>query len=139
MYIHAAKSSEATEQLFFRLSRIKKPNAIEQAYLGSTYFFKAAHSYNPIHKFQYFNKGKDFMDRAVRQKPDNTEIRFLRLAAQMECPSFLGYTHHISQDKARVLAGIGLLEDDQLKSMICNYLLRSDRLSDREKKPLRTL
>lgn len=74
-------------------------SAVHLAYLGAFQTIWAKHSSNPISKLQTFKKGKRNIEDAVMSKPNNIEIRLLRLSVQSNCPSFLGYRKNIEEDK----------------------------------------
>lgn len=79
-------------------------SAVHRAYLGAFQTIWAKHSSNPISKLQTFKKGKRNIEDAVMSKPDNVEIRLLRLSVQSNCPSFLGYKKNIEEDKKFILS-----------------------------------
>jgi hypothetical protein len=54
-------------------------------------------------KLEYFNRGKNELEKAVAMKHIDAEIRFLRLATQVNAPGFLGYTGDIKNDKALLI------------------------------------
>lgn len=79
-------------------------DAVHLAYLGAFQTIWAKHSSNPISKLQTFKRGKRNIEDAVMSKPDNVEIRLLRLSVQSNCPSFLGYKKNIEEDKKFIMS-----------------------------------
>ncbi|MNL63352.1 hypothetical protein D3C87_1874840 [compost metagenome] len=88
------------------------------AYLGAFQTIWAKHVINPISKLSTFKKGKKNIEDAVKSKPDNVEIRFVRLSVQVNCPSFLGYSGKINEDKKIVQMGIQNVKSVILKKMM---------------------
>lgn len=77
---------------------IKKEEPVYLAYLGSLQAVWANHVINPISKLKTFKNGKKNLEKAAEMKPNNIEIRFLRLSVQKNAPSFLGYNKEIEED-----------------------------------------
>ncbi len=88
-------------------------------------------------KLQYFNHGKSELEKAVSIKPLDAEIRFLRLATQLNAPGFLGYTGEIKNDKAIIFTTLKSVVANHpnayLYLRICRFLLTYADLSENEK------
>lgn len=93
-------------------------DALHIAYLGAFQAVWAKHTINPISKLSTFKKGKKNIELAVKSKPDDVEIRFVRLSVQLNCPSFLGYSSKINEDKKIVQSNIQSIKSVVLKRMI---------------------
>ncbi len=100
----------------------KSENSVNLAYLGAFKTIWAHHAINPISKLSTFNKGKKYIESAVKQNPDNVEIRFVRLSVQKNCPSFLGYNDEIDQDVAFINANKHRIASQQLNKMIAEII-----------------
>ena len=105
-------------------------------YMGSATMMKAKFTPNVFSKLSHFNKGRNMLEEAIRMDENNIELRFLRLAAQMNTPSFLGYKDKIRSDKALLLNSISKVTDPVLKNVIVLYLKNSDLLSEHQKRQL---
>jgi hypothetical protein len=70
------------------------------AYRGASSAASAGSVSGVRNKLAYFNRGKSELEKAVSLKHLDAEIRFLRLATQLNAPGFLGYTGDIKNDKA---------------------------------------
>jgi len=60
---------------------LKNSPAIDRSlfgYTGLSYMMKANFAWNPYNKLQFFNKGKQYLDGAIKMDPKNVELRFLR-------------------------------------------------------------
>jgi hypothetical protein len=99
-----AASDKKLCQAMIETLRTNTESAVHRAYLGAFQTIWAKHSSNPISKLQTFKKGKRNIEEAVMSKPDNVEIRLLRLSVQSNCPSFLGYKKNIEEDKKFILS-----------------------------------
>lgn len=97
-------------------------DALHMAYLGAFQAIWAKHIINPISKLSTFKKGKKNIELAVKSKPDDVEIRFVRLSVQLNCPSFLGYSSHINEDKKIVESNIRNIQSAVLKRMVLKII-----------------
>lgn len=104
------------------------------AYKACGWMMNAKYAINPLDKWNFFSKGKTLLQKSVSKAPQNVEIRFLRLAMQSKCPSFLGYSEDIPKDKNFVLQQFKSLDDTELKNLMKGFLEKSDILSPSEKK-----
>lgn len=72
--------------------------AAEKGYRGVALAMYADIAEGVYTKLEYFNRGKDFLESAIKEQPHNAEIRFLRLTVQAEAPFMLGYSGEIEED-----------------------------------------
>lgn len=83
-------------------------------------------------KFEYFDKGKDLIERAAAQAPQNVEIAFLRFSVQSEVPSFLGYRSNLQDDANKVVAALRARQvpaGDPFWSKALAFMKKSGRLN----------
>lgn len=97
-------------------------NTLHIAYLGAFRAIWAKHAINPITKLVTFNKGREHIEKAVLNDPENVEIRFVRFSIQKNCPSFLGYNTDIQKDRQFIEANKGKIQSPQLMKMIADIL-----------------
>ncbi len=76
----------------------KEIKSVELAYLGALETIWAKHVFNPFSKLKTFKKGKEKIEAAIKQAPNDIEIYYLRLSVQKNAPSFLGYNDNINED-----------------------------------------
>ncbi len=85
-------------------------------------------------KLDYFNRGKRELQKAVGLKPLDVEIRFLRLATQVNAPGFLGYHEDINTDKALIINTLKSVQANHpnayLYQRICQFMLKYTELDD---------
>jgi hypothetical protein len=90
--------------LYFRLKPLDlSTNPLLKAYRGAASAASAGSVEGVYRKLQYFNTGKSELEEAVKASPSNPEIRFLRLATQVNAPGFLGYNKDIESDKKMLI------------------------------------
>jgi len=73
------------------------------AYRGASSAAAAASVSGVRKKLEYFNHGKSELEKAVSLKHLDAEIRFLRLATQVNAPGFLSYNGEIKNDKSIII------------------------------------
>ena len=135
----AAHSKDAADQLVKLLSATNQSSPpLLVCYKGAAEMMKARYEFNPIHKFKSFRKGKFLIEQAVKEDPDNTEIRFLRFAIQTNLPAFLNYNDNIQEDKKYLLDNLQTTKDNKLKQNIVKCLSASKYCSGEDKKRLAT-
>lgn len=88
-------------------------------------------------KLEYFNRGKTELEKAVSLKKLDPEIRFLRLATQVNAPGFLGYTGEIKNDKSIIFTTLNSVAANHpnayLYHRICRFMLTYTELNASEK------
>lgn len=95
---------------------------IYKGFLAVGHFFMAKHSFNPLKKMSYFNEGKKIMESALREDPQNLEVRLMRLITQENAPRILGYNRNIRDDRAYLTREYSKADDKDLKVYIKEYL-----------------
>jgi hypothetical protein len=133
-YQSAATKENDCRQLLKELETVEeKSNPVLGGYRASAMMMMANHVFNPFKKLSYFNDGKALLERSIAADGQNVELRFLRFAAQSECPSFLNYNSQVDADKQLLLNSLSQIKDQQLKKMLCDFLSNSKQLSRSEK------
>jgi hypothetical protein len=96
-----ALAPESKSVCYDMLNRLEKYKSDNKAlgYLGAYTMIKANHQLNPFKKLTSFNEGKKLLEQAIKQTPNDLELRFIRYAIQISIPKFLGYNTHILDDK----------------------------------------
>ncbi len=137
IYQQAAQSKEATFQLLEDLKYItKKSDSVLLAYKGAAMTLKAKYARGKEQKKQYFREGVGLIEHAIKQRPANIEIRFIRLSVQENTPRFLKYKSNISKDKTFILTHFKAVRSAALKEYIRRYALQSGLFSKEEKESL---
>jgi len=73
-------------------------NPLVIAYVGVSETMLAENVFWPREKWNYFNSGKEKIEKAIHQNKNNPELRYLRLLVQLNAPSFLSYDESIETD-----------------------------------------
>ena len=121
LYFQAAKNEASAIQLI-AVTKNEESNSVIKAYNGVGKILMAKYYANPYSKLKTFNEGKEILESAIKTDALNPELRFLRLSIQKNIPSFLGYHKNIAQDKSYLIQQLASIKDEQLKSIISNYL-----------------
>lgn len=100
----------------------KKTEGLELAYFGAFQAIWAKHTNNPFEKLSTFKKGKKNIEKAIRQKPNELESRFIRYSIQKESPGFLGYKSNILEDKELLNKNLINIDDSMLRQMVIKIL-----------------
>jgi len=116
-YSKAVNDESLCKSFIDKLSK-NTESQVHLAYLGAFQTIWANHVFNPVSKLSSFNKGRFFIEAAVKKEPDNVEIRFVRLSVQKNCPSFLGYSSNIAADKKFLKSNLDKITSEQLKKMV---------------------
>ena len=109
-------------------------NPLVMAYVGVSETMLAENAFWPREKWNYFNSGKEKIEKAIDQNQDNPELRYLRLLVQLNAPSFLSYDESIETDLEFYISNIlnSGLNITWIKKF-CDNLLNGKRLSDLQK------
>jgi hypothetical protein len=137
-FFKMGKTQDGALKLYNSLSKADlSKNPVLLAYRGASSAAAAGSVSGVWNKLEYFNRGKSELDKAVSLKPGDIEIRFARLATQVNAPGFLGYTGNIDNDKAIIIKTLGNIPaNDQnvyLYQQICKFLLTDADLKNEEK------
>lgn len=96
----AWKNESYNNELIHKLeSNLTKEN---QGYLAVAYMMKSNHASMPWTKLKYFYKGKNLLDKAIKEEPERAELRFFRYEIQIKIPKGLKY-NNIEEDKMLML------------------------------------
>ena len=101
------------------------------AYVGVSETMLAENAFWPGEKWNYFNSGKEKIEKAIHQNKDNPELRYLRLLVQLNAPSFLSYDESVEKDLEFYINNIlnSGLKMTWIKKF-CDNLLNGKHLSD---------
>lgn len=83
-----------------------KENPLYYAYNAAAEMTMANHVFWPGTKYNYFEKGKTRLEKAVYFDFSNVEIRFIRYSVQYGAPAIVNYNQNLEEDKAYILTHI---------------------------------
>ena len=124
LYQEAPKDEEKANQLLVIADKNSSNNLVFYGYKGAAKTILAKYAFNPYAKWKLFNEGKDILESAIASDVNNVELRYLRLTIQMNAPNFLGYKGDIDSDIKFLKKNINGVNDEELQSIIKNYLLK---------------
>jgi hypothetical protein len=132
------KADEGALKLYKSLEKLDlSKDAVLLAYRGASMAASAGSVNGVRKKLEYFNHGKNELEKAVGIKHLDAEIRFLRLATQVNAPGFLGYSGDKKNDKAIILQTLTSVNSNHpnayLYLRICRFMLAHAELSNAEK------
>ena len=133
-----SKTEDAALKLYKSLEKDDlNTNPVLLAYRGASSAAAAGSVSGVRKKLEFFNRGKDELEKAVGFKPLDAEIRFLRLATQINAPGFLGYSSEIKNDKAIIIKTLQSVAASHpnayLYQRICSFMLSYADLAASEK------
>lgn len=133
-YKEAVVSKEKTVALYEEVVTIKKTdNKKLVAYKGAITALKAKYEKGVKTKKELFKKGVTLVEYAVKSKPNDIEIRFIRLTIQQNIPAFLKYNSNKEEDKKFIITNFKFIKSFHLKKHIQGYVLQSEHFSKEEK------
>ncbi len=134
LYKATVLSKIQTEVLYKKLQPVvKKDNKVLVAYKGAVTALIAKKQKGVKAKKVFFKRGVALIEYAVKEKPNNIEIRFVRLTVQQNAPKFLKYNKQISEDKNFIIKQYKFIKSTSLKKYILDYILQSKHFSEEEK------
>ncbi len=142
-YAEAIHEAPKAAQFHKRMAQLNTPSPLKLGYKGAAKTLKAKHSWNPVKKMRYLKQGMNLIGQAIRKKPSDIELRFLRLSVAYYLPDFLGYGENMKTDKSRILKG--LLGPSQprkpprVRTVILEFLCQNDLCNESEKQALKAL
>lgn len=135
-FTKAVEDEKLTQKMLTELDKVKGTNPLYLAYYGAFQSLMAKHAINPYNKIDYLKKSQQTLKKAIAQKPDDAEMRFLRFSAQYYIPKFLGYSDELEEDKKVILANVHRSPAD-VREVISRFMLETDMLTEAEKKALK--
>lgn len=111
----------------------KRDNMVLVAYKGAVMALSAKYTRENLARKNLFKDGVSLLEYAVTQKPENIEIRCLRLGIQENSPKFLKYKSNIQEDKAFILKQYENTNSKAVKEFVKSYILQSTGFNTEEK------
>lgn len=134
-YYDASKTKENAQQFHKLLSNYSKSNNVILAYKGASITIQSKFASGIKQKKQLFIEGATLVENAVKNSPDNAEIRLVRLSIQENTPKILKYKANIEEDKKVIIDRFDKLPQD-LKAYIRDYVQQSKVFTEKEKQQL---
>ncbi|SRX72227.1 hypothetical protein [Aequorivita antarctica] len=136
-YPKAAGSTEITTNLDENLANITSSDKpVLLAYRGAVLTLKAKFAKSRSEKKDFFKEGVSLIESAIKTEPSNIEIHYIRMSVQENSPRFLGYHKNIEDDKRFLLDNYAAVSSKELKSVIKDFVLKSENFDESEKKSI---
>jgi len=103
MYYAAYKNKAAAEQFCRVTENRKSVLPVQAGYKAMARIMWCNHVDNPYYKLKHFYGGKCELEKAIKQSPDNVELRYLRFAVQTNTPGILNYKDKIAEDRTALV------------------------------------
>ncbi|MBK6444044.1 MAG: hypothetical protein IPF81_01625 [Bacteroidetes bacterium] len=128
----ALEDENKTELLLDNLSgTLSDPVLI--AYRAATEALMGKFSYLPWNKYSWCKQSMTTFREAVAADPGNIEIRYLRIAIQINLPSILNMSGDIVEDKKNILQNLDKSNNPAQQNKIASFLLNNVACTDTEK------
>lgn len=125
-----ASDSEKDAAVFIELTNHIDSSALHRAYLGAAFALKAKFENE---KIKNLREAKKRIEDAVNQKPQNIEIRMIRLSIQESLPGIAGYGKAIDEDKAFIIENLKACGNQSLKKYLQGFVKHSKSFNPEEK------
>ncbi len=120
---HQAVMDPEMSRNFHSLVASSKDNsATILAYQAVSEALIAQLAWNPFSRLSQVMKYDKLMDQAVMEDPENIEIRFLRMAVEVNLPSFLGMSTHIQADRDMIVSNLSKVSSMKLEKKFGRYI-----------------
>lgn len=131
-YINASASKNNADKFYNLVINSKEDKPVFIAYKGAAIALKSKFEINRAEKKQLFIEGVSMVEKSIKNDPNNTEIRLIRLSIQENTPKILKYKSNISEDKKLIISTFDKQSKD-LKDFIKIYIKQSKIFTEEEK------
>lgn len=133
MYPNVSISENSMKDFQAKLSDVTMDsNKVLVAYKGASTVMFTKYIKKVPEKKVNFKEGVKWIEFAVKNKPDNIEIRMIRLSIQENTPKIAKYNTNIQEDKNFIEEHYNELSGS-LREYIKNFILNSKSFSEAEK------
>ena len=96
----STKNEDLAEEVLKKLQKIvnKKYTPTRASYLGSITAKMAIYSFFPWTKISYSKDGSKLLNQAIKEEPENIDVRLNRINTFINFPDFLKKNHFVQQD-----------------------------------------
>ena len=112
-FFQAATEIGQREDFFKMMESLPKTSAIVKAYYGAAQAMMAEVVFNPYTKLNHFVEGKNFIEEAIDERPEQAELRYVRYLIQLNAPDFLDYRREIPDDLKIIYAAIEQTKEEE--------------------------
>lgn len=131
-YIQASQSKEKADEFCDAMEKYTGDNKTMLAYKGASIALKAKFASDRKIKKDFFIKGVEILEKAVKAEPNNAEIRLIRLSIQENTPKILNYKSNIEEDKKVILSTFDK-QNKAFKEHLKAFVMQSKSFNAQEK------
>jgi|SRR5690606_27042229 len=126
LYSKVADSNTNQQKFIEYIQKTETKKPVFQAYKGASLVLQSKTTTDRKTKKELFVKGAELIEDALRNDPENIEIRLIRLSIQENIPKALKYSSNIEEDVALIQNFISTTkEDTELKLYVQQYIQQS--------------
>ena len=115
-------NSDSIQNYLDKLTLITDPSPEVISYKGASCAFLAKYISNPIKKIYYLNQSNKYLNLAVKLKPDDVEIRFIRFLTKSQVPVIFSLGYDLADDKQFIIANIDAFQMKGLTSEMGEFI-----------------
>lgn len=133
-YTLASGNKELIMNLYDELESVNRNDTpVLVAYKGAVLTMMSKYTKGKENKKRLFKEGVELIEFAVKTKPNNIEIRTLRLSIQENTPKFLKYRSSIMIDKEFIIDNYKRTASKSIKAFVKSYVMQSEGFNNSEK------
>lgn len=130
----ADKSADTAEAFYNESLKLPEGN-LANAYRGAALITKGKFAKGLKNKKQDIVQGAALLDKAVANKPNDLEIRLIRLIIQENLPKIVGYKSNLKEDREMIVNNYAS-QSNELRKWIANYAKQSTVFTTEDKSKL---
>lgn len=126
----AKNTKEDFENFINTVSSLENSN-LKDAYIAAQIILSSKFKKNPFSKINNFRKGRAKLEELFMKDSRALELRYIRLAIQLNTPVFLSYRNNIEEDKNFILNEIktNKVLAAEVKTYFLNFLKRYELIN----------
>ncbi|MGB5556168.1 MAG: hypothetical protein WBM83_16045 [Flavobacteriaceae bacterium] len=133
-YREASSNEKAVMTLYEDLASVGQKDDVRLvAYKGAVTTMMAKYVEEIKDKKTFFKDGRELLEFAITTKPEDVELRCIRLSVQENAPKIVGYKKNITEDKQFILDHFSSVTETGAKEFIRGYIQKSKTFSEAEK------
>lgn len=115
-----------------------KSTALLVGYKGAGLMMQSKYEKGALTKLSLFNRGKAWLEKAIKRDNNSLELRYIRFCFQSTVPGLLNYNRELDNDKTFIMKKTPQCSDADLKNKIRTFMLKSEKVTESEKTTIKT-
>lgn len=135
LYKEASASKKNAEILYNKLKNVDEnsKDIVLVGYKGASIALKAKFTKGIKNKKKLFKEGVSLLEKQITQKPNDIELRLIRLSIQENTPKILKYQQNITEDKNLIVKNIGHIKNKKKQAYFKDFVSQSKSFTKEEK------